>query len=72
MRFEGVYSVLPTPFKAGGDVDVESLRRVLSNHELVVVHGGALFRAGKSTAKIVREGPPCQLPVQPAKRFEER
>ena len=29
MRFEGVYSVLPTPFKAGGDVDVESLRRVV-------------------------------------------
>ena len=27
--FEGVYSVLPTPFKNGGDVDVESLKRVV-------------------------------------------
>ena len=27
--FEGVYSVLPTPFKNGGDVDVDSLRRVV-------------------------------------------
>jgi 4-hydroxy-tetrahydrodipicolinate synthase len=29
LRFEGVYSVLPTPFKAGGDVDVDSLKRVV-------------------------------------------
>jgi 4-hydroxy-tetrahydrodipicolinate synthase len=27
--FDGVYSVLPTPFKGGGDVDVESLKRVV-------------------------------------------
>lgn len=27
--FQGVFSVLPTPFKNGGDVDVESLRRVV-------------------------------------------
>lgn len=27
--FEGVFSVLPTPFKSGGDVDVESLKRVV-------------------------------------------
>lgn len=29
MPFEGVFSVLPTPFAAGGDVDVESLKRVV-------------------------------------------
>jgi len=29
VTFEGVYSVLPTPFKAGGEVDVESLKRVV-------------------------------------------
>lgn len=29
MVFDGVYSVLPTPFKGGGDVDVESLKRVV-------------------------------------------
>ena len=36
MTFEGVYSVLPTPFKGGGDVDHESLGRVV---ELVVRAG---------------------------------
>lgn len=34
--FQGVYSVLPTPFKSGGDVDVESLKRVV---ELIVSAG---------------------------------
>lgn len=29
MPFEGVFSVLPTPFRGGGDVDVESLKRVV-------------------------------------------
>jgi 4-hydroxy-tetrahydrodipicolinate synthase len=29
MQLEGVYSVLPTPFTAAGDVDEESLRRVI-------------------------------------------
>ena len=29
MQLEGVYSVLPTPFTSGGDLDVESLRRVV-------------------------------------------
>jgi 4-hydroxy-tetrahydrodipicolinate synthase len=36
VTFEGVYSVLPTPFKAGGDVDLVSLRRVV---DLVVGAG---------------------------------
>lgn len=29
MRFHGVFSVLPTPFRSGGDVDIESLDRVV-------------------------------------------
>lgn len=29
MRFDGVYSVLPTPFRRGGDVDFDSLGRVV-------------------------------------------
>jgi 4-hydroxy-tetrahydrodipicolinate synthase len=29
MKLEGVYSVLPTPFQAGGDLDMESLKRVI-------------------------------------------
>ena len=29
MKLEGVYSVLPTPFTASGEVDDDSLRRVI-------------------------------------------
>ena len=29
MKLEGVYSVLPTPFSAAGDLDLESLKRVV-------------------------------------------
>ena len=29
MKLEGVYSVLPTPFTAAGDLDLESLKRVV-------------------------------------------
>ena len=29
MAFEGVYSVLPTPFRGGGDVDTDSMKRVV-------------------------------------------
>ena len=36
MSFEGVYSVLPTPFRGAGDVDTESLKRVV---ELIVGAG---------------------------------
>jgi len=36
MLFEGVFSVLPTPFQDGGDIDLESLRRVV---DLVVAAG---------------------------------
>ena len=36
MPFEGVYSVLPTPFRGGGDVDVDSLKRVI---DLIVSAG---------------------------------
>jgi 4-hydroxy-tetrahydrodipicolinate synthase len=31
MNFDGVYSVLPTPFRADGDVDTEGLRRVVES-----------------------------------------
>jgi 4-hydroxy-tetrahydrodipicolinate synthase len=34
--FEGVFSVLPTPFRGGGEVDVESLKRVV---DLIVAAG---------------------------------
>jgi 4-hydroxy-tetrahydrodipicolinate synthase len=36
MIFEGVYSVLPTPFQANGDLDLESLKRVV---DLIVAAG---------------------------------
>ena len=34
--FEGVYSVLPTPFRANGDLDLESLKRVV---DLIIAAG---------------------------------
>ena len=39
MKLEGVYSVLPTPFTAGGDVDEESLRRVVDLFMAAGVNG---------------------------------
>ena len=36
MPFEGVFSVLPTPFRGGGEVDIESLKRVV---DLIVAAG---------------------------------
>jgi 4-hydroxy-tetrahydrodipicolinate synthase len=36
LPFEGVYSVLPTPFRGGGEIDVESLKRVV---DLIVSAG---------------------------------
>ncbi|HEX7780430.1 MAG TPA: dihydrodipicolinate synthase family protein, partial [Vicinamibacterales bacterium] len=36
LPFEGVYSVLPTPFRGGGEIDVESLKRVV---DLIVAAG---------------------------------
>lgn len=36
MPFEGVYSVLPTPFRGGGDLDTDSLKRVV---DLIVAAG---------------------------------
>ena len=36
MAFEGVYSVLPTPFRGGGDVDTDSLKKIV---DLIVEAG---------------------------------
>ena len=62
MSFSGVYSVLPTPFKAGGDVDLESLGRVV---DLVVNAGvdgvtvlgvtGEVSRLADSERKVIVE-----------------
>ena len=51
MAFEGVYSVLPTPFKAGGDVDTESLRRVV---DLIVGAGVSGVTALGVTGEVSR------------------
>jgi len=37
--FDGVFSVLPTPFKGGGDVDVDSLKRVVDKVVSAGVNG---------------------------------
>jgi 4-hydroxy-tetrahydrodipicolinate synthase len=39
MTFEGVYSVLPTPFTAQGDIDEPSLRRVVDTFVGAGVNG---------------------------------
>jgi 4-hydroxy-tetrahydrodipicolinate synthase len=56
LPFEGVFSVLPTPFAAGGEVDVESLKRVV---DLIVGAGvtgvTALGVTGEATRLTERE-----------------
>lgn len=39
MRLQGVFSVLPTPFTGGGDVDTQSLRRVVDLYIAAGVNG---------------------------------
>ena len=39
MKLEGVYSVLPTPFTAGGEIDEDSLRRVVDLFVAAGVNG---------------------------------
>jgi 4-hydroxy-tetrahydrodipicolinate synthase len=51
LSFEGVYSVLPTPFKAGGDVDTDSLRRVV---DLIVGAGVSGVTALGVTGEVSR------------------
>ena len=49
--FEGVFSVLPTPFKGGGEVDHESLKRVV---ELIVKAGVKGVTAIGVTGEVAR------------------
>jgi 4-hydroxy-tetrahydrodipicolinate synthase len=51
MPFAGVYSVLPTPFRAGGDVDLESLDRVV---DLIVGAGVKGVTALGVTGEVAR------------------
>ena len=51
MRFGGVFSVLPTPFESGGDIDPESLTRVL---DLFLADGVDGFTALGVTGEVAR------------------
>lgn len=51
MAFDGVYSVLPTPFRAGGEVDVDSLKRVV---DLIVGAGVKGVTALGVTGEVAR------------------
>jgi 4-hydroxy-tetrahydrodipicolinate synthase len=51
MPFAGVYSVLPTPFRAGGDVDLDSLDRVV---DLIVSAGVKGVTALGVTGEVAR------------------
>lgn len=39
MQLEGIFSVLPTPFSGGNEVDLESLRSVIDLHVAASVNG---------------------------------
>ena len=51
MQLEGVYSVLPTPFTAAGEVDDDSLRRVI---DLFIDEGVNGFTALGVTGEVAR------------------
>jgi len=51
VRFGGVFSVLPTPFESGGDIDPESLTRVL---DLFLADGVDGFTALGVTGEVAR------------------
>jgi 4-hydroxy-tetrahydrodipicolinate synthase len=51
LPFDGVYSVLPTPFRAGGDIDLESLARVV---DLAVAAGVKGVTALGVTGEVAR------------------
>src|SRR5207244_10733675 len=51
MPFGGVFSVLPTPFSASGDVDLDSLRRVV---DLFLADGVNGFTALGVTSEVAR------------------
>src|SRR5215831_6015790 len=51
MNLEGVYSVLPTPFQANGDLDLESLKRVI---DLFIASGVNGLTALGVTSEVAR------------------
>jgi len=51
MKLEGVYSVLPTPFQANGDLDLESLKRVI---DLFIASGVNGLTALGVTSEVAR------------------
>ena len=51
MQFGGVFSVLPTPFTPSGDVDSDSLRRVI---DLFIADGVNGFTALGVTGEVAR------------------
>ena len=51
MKLEGVYSVLPTPFDENGDLDLDSLKRVIDMFIQAGVNG---FTALGVTSEVAR------------------
>jgi 4-hydroxy-tetrahydrodipicolinate synthase len=52
VQLEGVYSVLPTPFTAGGDVDEDSLRRVVDLFIAAGVNGVTVLGVTGEVARL--------------------
>ena len=52
MQLEGVYSVLPTPFDASGDLDLDSLRRVVDLFIAAGVNGVTVLGVTGEVARL--------------------
>lgn len=52
MRFEGVYSVLPTPFRGDASLDLDSLRRVIELYIAAGVNGITALGVTSEVAKL--------------------
>ena len=52
MTFNGVYSVLPTPFTTSGDLDLQSLRRVIDLYIRAGVNGLTALGVTSETARL--------------------
>src|SRR5436309_1435100 len=52
MNFTGVYSVLPTPFTSDGEIDLESLKRVIDLYVHAGVTGLTALGVTSETARL--------------------
>src|SRR5260370_17441787 len=61
LKLEGVYSVLPTPFTAAGELDLESLNRVVDLFIGAGVNGLTALRLTSGAARMIESKSPRLL-----------